>query len=207
MNRHIFLVSAAVGPSSRWQQAFPHALLLAAEQLPAALQDGDVLWLDSAHSDWESLLDSFAARAAVVVLASQPDDEQALRSLSLGARGYAHALAVPARLQEIAEVVARGGLWVGAALLQRFVAALRPRLPAPAQRALEQLSAREHEVAAAVAAGHSNKQIARQLGITERTVKAHLSAIYGKLQLDSRLQLALRFPGQPQLQADAEGGQ
>ena len=57
------------------------------------------------------------------------------------------------------------------------------------------LTDREREVAATIAAGSSNKEIARQLGITERTVKAHVGAILEKLQVRDRLQLALLMSG------------
>jgi DNA-binding NarL/FixJ family response regulator len=59
----------------------------------------------------------------------------------------------------------------------------------------EELSGREAEVAREVVAGRSNKEIARVLGITERTVKAHLGAIFAKLGVRDRLQLALRLTG------------
>ena len=53
------------------------------------------------------------------------------------------------------------------------------------------LTEREFEVAKAVALGASNKEIATQLGITERTIKAHVGAVLEKLQVRDRLQLAL----------------
>jgi DNA-binding NarL/FixJ family response regulator len=54
-----------------------------------------------------------------------------------------------------------------------------------------QLTARETEIAEQVAAGHSNKVIAAENGISERTVKAHLNAIFRKTGLHNRVQLAL----------------
>ena len=53
------------------------------------------------------------------------------------------------------------------------------------------LSARERQIASAVAEGMSNRDIARALGITEQTVKNHLTAIFAKMKVTSRLQLAL----------------
>jgi DNA-binding NarL/FixJ family response regulator len=57
------------------------------------------------------------------------------------------------------------------------------------------LSEREAQVARLVAAGFSNREIADRLAITERTVKAHLTAIFEKLGLRDRLQLSLRING------------
>jgi len=78
--------------------------------------------------------------------------------------------------------------------MQRLFTALTARA-APMQTALAALSAREHQVAQAVARGGTNKEIARAMGITERTVKAHLSAIFEKLGVRDRLQLSLIVNG------------
>lgn len=67
------------------------------------------------------------------------------------------------------------------------------RAPLPAWVTL--LTVREQEVAMAVAKGASNKEIARQLDITERTVKAHVGAILDKLKVRDRLQLSLCING------------
>lgn len=53
------------------------------------------------------------------------------------------------------------------------------------------LTPREHQIAQAIANGRSNRDIASQLGITEQTVKNHLTNIFGKVGVGSRLQLAL----------------
>jgi DNA-binding NarL/FixJ family response regulator len=129
------------------------------------------------------------------VLSNIPNDDEALVALGAGAQGYCNAYADPEVLKEVAEVTAHGGLWVGEALLSRMVGGLSQKL---AQRQadvangpLTRLSAREREIAQRVARGESNKEIARGLDITERTVKAHLSAIFEKLGVRDRLQLAL----------------
>jgi DNA-binding NarL/FixJ family response regulator len=99
----------------------------------------------------------------------------------------------------VAEVALQGGLWIGESLMRRLlqgtahIAMPRPK-SAPADWAAL-LTERERQVALAVAAGASNKEIARQLAITERTVKAHTSAIFGKLNVRDRLQLSLIVHG------------
>ncbi len=60
----------------------------------------------------------------------------------------------------------------------------------------ERLTVREKEIARLLARGGSNKEIARKLEITERTVKAHVSSILEKLGVRDRLQVALRINGQ-----------
>ena len=69
------------------------------------------------------------------------------------------------------------------------------RLPEPGAQWAEALSPREQEVARFAAMGDSNAEIAERLSISERTVRAHLSAIFEKLQVSDRLMLALKVHG------------
>jgi DNA-binding NarL/FixJ family response regulator len=101
-------------------------------------------------------------------------------------------------LRQVATVVENGGVWIGQSLMQRFLAASARLLP---ERAAEKdawrgsLTPREQEVATELAKGASNKEIARQLDITERTVKAHVGATLEKLGARDRLQLSLIING------------
>lgn len=145
----------------------------------------------------------------VIVLANYPDDDEALALFSAGIRGYCNAHATAANLRQVAKVVQAGGLWIGEALMQRLLASTQvamSRMPIeglPGDDAargiadrLSALTEREREVARAVANGSSNKEIARQLDITERTIKAHTGSIFQKLKVRDRLHLALIVNGQ-----------
>jgi DNA-binding NarL/FixJ family response regulator len=63
---------------------------------------------------------------------------------------------------------------------------------------LDMLTAREREIALQIGGGSSNRAIAQRLGITERTVKAHLGSVFAKLGVHDRLQLALLVTGRMQ---------
>ena len=130
----------------------------------------------------------------VVVLSNLPSNEEGLRAFSAGVVGYCNALALPDVLRQVATVVGQGGLWVGQDLMQRLLSALTARATA-GSAAISALSTREHQVALAVARGGTNKEISRAMGITERTVKAHLTAIFEKLGVRDRLQLSLIVNG------------
>jgi DNA-binding NarL/FixJ family response regulator len=102
----------------------------------------------------------------------------------------------------VAQVIQHGGLWLGPDLVQRLMAATRDVLArspnAPVQAAdVSALSDRELQVARAVADGHTNKEVADLLHISERTVKAHLGSVFEKLGVRDRLQLVLRLARQP----------
>lgn len=143
-----------------------------------------------------------------VVLSDQPSDEEALAAFAAGARGYCNTHAAAQLLIQVAAVVLQGGLWIGESLMRRLVSATS-RLQAAAGIVVlsesetwsKDLTGREKEVASTLASGASNKEIARALGITERTVKAHVGAVLEKLQVRDRLQLSLIVNGRAALQA------
>lgn len=199
MNEYI-LVATDVDICSRWSQAFPNAGIVSRipDAIPLLTTSNGIVWLHLPAAPAEaSRLVAMASRsltrARLVALSDTPSDEQALELMERGAAGYCHSHAGPAMLHQVATVVANQGLWVGPNLLQRLIRASLDNLPAanlPTTR-LAALSRREREVADLVGEGLSNKEIARRLNITERTVKAHLSAIFMKLGVRDRLHLAL----------------
>ena len=193
MRKHVFIARAA-NVSPRWLEAFPDARVTSA--MPDVGGDGAFVGLSAELPDWRTRLAALAATPGcdVVLLSLQPDDGEALAAFELGARAYAHALATPEMLREVDAVVAHGGLWVGPALMARLLRALgaHPTRAAPRADVLDGLSVREREVAEAVAQGLSNKEIALRLALTERTVKAHLAAVFDKLGVRDRLQLVVK---------------
>ena len=203
MKRHVFL-TARPQPIPRWLEAFPDALLMH-DQGPdktdlVALANASVVWLhitgdDLAVSAWLKTLRTAAPNAPVVVLSNVPEDDQAMAVLAAGASGYCSALTLPAVLHQVASVVEHGGLWVGPQLMRRLMQGLAARNSAAPEPALDKLSQRERQVAEAVARGSTNKEIARVMAITERTVKAHLTASFEKLGVRDRMQLSLLVNG------------
>jgi len=199
MKRHLFLTERPQ-PIPRWIEAFPDALLLCGQEMhatePASLPQASIIWLhtsgdDRAVSSWVRAIKAASQNAPVVVLSNVPEDEQGLAALAAGASGYCSALTLPAVLHQVASVVAHGGIWVGPQLMQRLMQGLATRTNEANEPALDKLSQRERQVAEAVARGSTNKEIARVMGITERTVKAHLSAAFEKLGVRDRMQLSL----------------
>ena len=204
---HIFLCAFDTLPSDRWREAFPSGQVLEADALLAQLRGQPstpcVVWLSSAQPQWsEQLHQVLEVQSAtkVILLSNAPEPQEGLLAIDQGVRGYTHAYAVPGLLQEVALVVAHGGLWVGPELLQRLLrstSAALAKLPTPASRPAAsgwaKLSAREAQVAHAVSEGRSNKEIASQMFISERTVKAHLGAMFEKLGVRDRLQLVLQL--------------
>jgi DNA-binding NarL/FixJ family response regulator len=145
-------------------------------------------------------LERLAAGQRVVLLADDPDESVVEQALARGASGCCNTNAAPEVLRQVALVVENGGLWVGQSLLLRLVGGTSRALASKQERPPRVdwamlLSEREVQVARMVASGASNREVAERLSITERTVKAHMSAIFEKLGLRDRLQLSLHING------------
>lgn len=194
-------ISTLPSSLSSWTQAFPKSKKIASiADVKARKKDAIVFWLhmNEDRQQWlthtmEAIFGTYES-AKIVVLADIPNHAESLHALSLSARGYCHAYIEPNILKEIKTVISNGGIWIGQELLQRLIQASIQRVtnqPDYVQGLLALLTKREKEVAVEAAKGLSNKEIARILNITERTVKAHLAATFERLGAKDRLQLAL----------------
>jgi NarL family two-component system response regulator LiaR len=124
--------------------------------------------------------------ARIVVLTSDQDDERIVQAIRGGATSY---LLKSAGVEEVVAAVrsaASGESHIAPAVAARLVAEVRRD-----RERVDQLSKREQQVLIALARGRSNKELARDLGIGEETVKTHVSNILAKLHLADRRQAAL----------------
>ena len=128
------------------------------------------------------------ARAGIVILTTYSEDDLILRGLQAGARGYLLKDTDRRTLVDTIRAAARGETLLTSEIVDRLLAhAVSPSEQAESVDASAlDLTEREREVLVAVARGERNKEIAVGLGITERTVKAHLTNIYNKLGVDCR---------------------
>lgn len=198
--RDIF-ISKLSEPVISWTQAFPEMYLKHESALNAAHTDvSSVFWLhiNNEGADWLSstirkVIDTTLS-AKVVVLTNLPNQAECFTALGAGAVGYVHAYSPFDVLSEVRHVIAHGGIWMGSELLQKLIETttkLTSNKSTYVDGLLSQLTVREKEVAVEVAKGKSNKEVAKMLNITERTVKAHLAAIFDRLGAKDRMQLAL----------------
>ncbi|MFG3102777.1 response regulator [Streptomyces sp. NPDC048182] len=121
------------------------------------------------------------ARARVLVLTTYDTDTDTLPAIEAGATGYLLKDAPRDELFTAVRAAAEGRTVLSPAVASRLVSAVR----APAA-ANDQLSTREREVLALVARGTSNREIARELFVSEATVKTHLTHLYAKLGVNDR---------------------
>ena len=123
---------------------------------------------------------------AVVILTTFNEDELMFRGLQAGARGYLLKDTDRSTLFDTIRAAARGETLLKPEIMARILARTNQSTTVMQTNEPVNLTDRELEVLQAVARGERSKEIALQLGISERTVKAHLASIYNKLGVDSR---------------------
>jgi two-component system nitrate/nitrite response regulator NarL len=166
-----------VGEASDGQEA----ISLAAELKP------DILLLDLAMPRVTGMAalrqlaqDELPVYTILLTAAIQPSEVTS--ALQLGARGIVLKASTPEILLKSIRAVCNNELWVGSEVITYIRSAQQPTPMA--------LTARELEIISAIKEGKSNRAIATQFSISEETVKRHLSNIYGKLGVSTRLELA-----------------
>jgi DNA-binding NarL/FixJ family response regulator len=133
---------------------------------------------------------------AVVVLTTFDADELVMRALQAGAAGFLLKDTPPPEIVRAIELVHAGDAMLSPAVTRRLIALVAGDGEAGtradrARSSLAALSAREHEVAVAVGQGRANAEIAAELHMSVATVKAHVSRLLSKLELENRVQIAL----------------
>jgi two-component system, NarL family, nitrate/nitrite response regulator NarL len=161
-------------------------------------QQPDILLLDLAMPRLPGLeaMRAIVGRAPgvkIILLTSLISTKQIIEALQIGARGIVLKDAVADHLAKAIQAVAAGDYWIGGQRVVNLVAALhnlmqQAQLP---ERKTYGLTPRELEVVGCIVEGCTNRDIAKQFNISEETVKRHLSNIFDKTGVSTRLELAL----------------
>lgn len=213
----LYIVSANKEVVSRWA-GFAEALEYSIEvvdvnQLSLQKFNGHgcgLVHISSLDSPAKSyLLDQLCVKYPLikwVALSDQPSDTEGLSYLGSGFRGYINTYVTKSLFHELLNVVMKNDIWAGPSLTQRL---LKQYLAAPLRRDVEHeithvqhdsdqygFTDREDEVLGILITGASNKEIARELGITERTIKAHVASLLQKTGTKDRVLLILKLAHQ-----------
>jgi two-component system, NarL family, nitrate/nitrite response regulator NarL len=161
----------------------------------------DILLLDLAmprHPGLEALREMSTASSSdgvrVILLTAAAEKNQIVEALQLGARGVVLKDSATQLLLKSIHTVMSGEYWVGRESVSNLVQYLRTLVQSSGEEARQKkfgLTPRELEIVSAVVAGYANKEIAEYFKISEDTVKHHLSNIFDKLGVSTRLELAL----------------
>ncbi len=129
-------------------------------------------------------------KTKIIILTIYDDREYLLELIKIGVSGYILKDIEPEGLMEAVRSVSRGEVYIQPTLTRALVAEYK-RLTRPVVGAKRPITAREKEVMAYIAEGLSNIEISAKLGISEKTVKNHVSSILKKLDLMDRTQIAI----------------
>jgi len=141
----------------------------------------------------------------IVLLTSAITTQQLIEALQIGARGIVLKDSVAGDLSQAVRAVAGGDYWIGGERVVNLVKALHDLMQQAAaqpERKTYGLTPRELEVVSCIVEGCSNKDIAKQFSISEETVKRHLSNVFDKTGVSTRLELALFAISHKLVQAD-----
>ena len=189
-----------------WQPQIVKAAELNAEQ---AINSIFLIHLSSMSSADIKLIFSFKRdnpHSILIVCTDMPNQKEGIDVIQSGANGYTNTYVTGSLLSEVVKTVLRGDIWAGPELLQALVKRLLNKSGSGSDSKVDttksvnsfgQLSSREKEVLSVLVTGLSNKEIARELDITERTVKAHVSSILHKTGASDRIALVLMVNKEP----------
>ena len=161
----------------------------------SALEGIDLILLGNRSG--QNLFDVMASLKAtrpdlkIIVTGLGIDEETILEAIACGAKGYVDEAAPPSEFAQAIRVVHQGSVWAPRRVLSMFIERVcsAPGRIFPASRVT--LTDREKEVLEMLVAGRSNKEIGAQLGIEERTVKAHVAKLMRKVGVQNRIALSV----------------
>jgi DNA-binding NarL/FixJ family response regulator len=128
----------------------------------------------------------------VIVVTMFEDDDSVFAAMRAGARGYVLKGADQDEILKVIRAVAAGEAHFGPEIARRLMGFFSAREPAATAEAFPELTAREREVLDLIARGRNNQEIAKELYLSHKTVRNHISNIFTKLQVADRAQAIIR---------------
>lgn len=154
----------------------------------------DLIVVDLGDHDGDfDTIASIATRshAKVVVFSRMPSAEHAMRSLDAGAVGYLTSSSTSAELLEAVQTVAGGDTFISPCIATKLIASLRTAALRKLAAKKLKLTVREEQIVSLLHRGKTNREIARELGLTENTVKHYMTVLMHKVAARSRLEVVL----------------
>jgi len=151
--------------------------------------------IDSLSKDQITLLCTYWDKVNLIGFSDNPNDTQGIELLLRGFKGYINTFVTQSIFGQLIYAVTKGDIWAGTSIVQKMLKRLLQQSEVEHSVSLGQyqLSDRETETVDILITGASNKEIGRKLGITERTVKAHVSSILQKTDTTDRVSLIIKL--------------
>ncbi|MCJ8297848.1 MAG: response regulator transcription factor [Pseudomonadales bacterium] len=150
--------------------------------------------LDSLTKDQIISLSSYWNKVNLIGFSDNPNDAQGIELLLKGFKGYINTFVTASIFSQLITSVRNGDIWAGTSIVQKMLKRLLQQADDKhIDLGVFGLSDREMETIQVLITGASNKEIGRELGITERTVKAHVSSILRKTETSDRVSLIIKL--------------
>nr|AOR51286.1 two-component response regulator [uncultured bacterium pBF1] len=191
----LYLVSSVDSVLEHWAKALKkyHPIKLKTINELNRPNEGIFFWNDETlfEEELEQILGCDTCR--LMVFSTVPNFTKAQQLLASGVKGYGNAMMHESHLQSAYQAVEEGNIWLHPDFITMMISQIKDRADHEKQMLtiLDVLSHREQEVALLLGDGKMHQEIADVLDITVRTVKAHATAIYQKLNVKDRLALSL----------------
>lgn len=190
----LYVIADDVRVMERWKNVLREWKPVSLFHVPSIFEaDSIILILDKAISDEDPVLCEKLFRHRVMILSMTPSFFAAQKFLQLGAMGYGNAMMHEYHLQSAYQALCEGKVWLHPDFIGQMISQIRDKNDAEEKSLayMGSLSKREQEVALMLGNGATHQEIADKLDITVRTVKAHATSIYQKLDVKDRLALSL----------------
>lgn len=190
----LYLISDKNILGTRWMNVFADANAVSMNDFSVECENDSTVFISdtvvNALSELE-IKNLFSRR--VMILSIDPDFTQAQNFLQMGAMGYGNAMMHETHLHSAHQALSEGKVWLHPDFITMMISKIHEVKgnQEKSLHVLDELSKREREVALMLSDGASHQDIADDLDITVRTVKAHATAIYHKLDVKDRLALSL----------------
>jgi len=190
----LYVLSDNSAITERWISSFAEQNPIVLDELTLHLEPLSlILALDSALVNFTDAVLKQFFQYRVMVLSLVPDFDEAQKFLALGAMGYGNAMMHESHLHSVHQALEEGKIWLYPDFITLMITQMREQNATreKSRAVLDILSNREREVALMLGDGATHQEISDGLDITIRTVKAHATAIYQKLDVKDRLALSL----------------
>lgn len=190
----LYLIPDDIGLGARWRNIFTLFQPTILSKISSDIDENSILFVSDTllkNVSEEKLLILFQHR--VMVLSMVPDFNAAQNFLAAGAMGYGNAMMHESHLHSALQALEEGKIWLHPDFIALMISQIQSQdvEKKKSLSLLNDLSKREREVALMLSAGATHQSIADTLDITVRTVKAHATSIYQKLDVKDRLALSL----------------
>ena len=205
----VLIASSNMHVARRWSQGLKGNFVAHAVEDAAALEHGvaqfkppvlllDLALLKSGRIRSLESLQRLSSATKIIAFTNVCNDAEAISALTSGAKGYCSRNIDPVLLKKVVRLVQRGEIWAERKLIPSLIEELtsiierrRKRSPREGDDWFDRFTHRQRQIVKLIGRGARNKEIASQINMSEKTVKAHLTVIFRKLGVSNRMELAL----------------